>query len=215
MRSTIARLGIGLSLCVAGMSVALALEGGDAERGKAASAICMACHQPDGGGMNNAGAESWPRLAGQNADYLYRQLLAFKDGARSNATMLPFVGMLNDQQMRDLAVYYGGLPATASKEPPAVSDQLLKDGERLALHGDWDRYIPPCKTCHGSDHRGIGNAFPALAGQHPNYIAQQIHAWQRGTRHNDPDQLMSAIAVRMTAQDIDAVAAWLARQPVQ
>lgn len=215
MKFTIARLGVGLSLCVAGMSAALALEGGDVERGKTAAAICMACHQADGGGMDNAGAESWPRLAGQNAGYLYAQLQAFKDGSRSNATMLPFVSMLNDGQMRDLSAYYASLPMTAPRQHADVSAEVLKAGEKLALRGDWERYIPACKSCHGAEQLGIGAVFPALAGQHPTYIAQQIKAWRAATRRNDPDQLMAAIAARMNEQDIDAVAAWLARQPVQ
>ena len=214
MKSTIARLGMALGLCAL-VPAAQALEGADAARGKEASATCMACHQLDGSGLNNAGAESWPRLAGQNAEYLYRQLLSFKDSSRTNASMLPFVNMLDDQQMRDVAAYYASLPVTAPKEHAEVGEDVLKHGEQLATRGDWDRYIPPCATCHGTDQRGIGSAFPALAGQHPNYIAQQLHAWQRATRHNDPDQLMATIAARMNAQDIDAVAAWLARQPVQ
>lgn len=192
---------------------ALALDG-NAANGKASAAICTACHQADGNGMNIPGGESWPRLAGLDANYIYKQLVEFKGGKRVNASMMPFATMLNDQQMKDLAVYYSKLPA--GKAAGGGNDtELLAHGEKLATAGDWDRYIVPCGTCHGPGNQGAGEHFPGIAGQHAGYIESQLVAWQEGKRDNDPQHLMLAIAERMNERDIKAVAAWLSTQPAQ
>ncbi len=191
---------------------ALALNG-NAERGKASAAICSACHQADGNGMNIPGGESWPRLAGLDADYIYKQLVEFKGGKRVNASMAPFAMMLDDQQMKDLAVYYSKQPAKISAQ--GTDKELLAYGKKLVTLGDWDRYIVPCGTCHGPDNKGAGENFPGIAGQHAGYIESQLVAWQEGKRDNDPQHLMLAIAERMNDRDIKAVAAWLSTQPAQ
>ncbi len=183
------------------------------ERGKAASSTCVACHQQDGSGMAVPGAEAWPRIAGMDKDYMYAQLLAVKSGARQSVTMTPFVNMLTDEQMKDVATYYASLPVPKITFPE-VDAELLKHGEKLATKGDWDRYIIACASCHGVGSQGNGSVFPALAGQHPAYISQQITAWKKGTRKNDPQNLMGAIAERLNDRDIEAVSAWLARQAV-
>ena len=205
------------SLGVLGLlsSPAIAEVDGDATRGKQAAAVCNACHQPDGGGMNIPAGESWPRLAAMDAGYILKQLQDFSSGARVNASMQPFAKMLNEQQMRDVAVYYSQLPATAGKGGEQATEAQLARGEALASRGDWSKYIPSCDSCHGPDNQGAGSHFPGIAGQHAGYIAGQIRAWQQGERSNDPQHLMLAIAERMSEDDIQAVSAWLSRQPAQ
>lgn len=196
------------------ISSASALEG-DAKAGKEAAGVCVACHQPDGSGKNVPGGESWPALAGLDADYLYKQLLDIKSGARKSPTMEPFVSMFDDQQMKDLSVYYSQLPAAAGTGGEDASAEMLARGEQLATSGDWDKYIVPCKSCHGPDNQGAGVSFPGIAGQHAGYISDQLHAWQDGTRANDPQDLMLAIAERLDDEDIRAVSAWLSQQPAE
>ena len=190
-----------------------AADSGSAERGEEIAVTCVACHQADGSGANVPGGESWPRMAGLNADYLYKQLQSFKDGSRESATMQAFAGMLNEQQMRDISAYYAEMPPTPGKGGEEADDATLALGEKLATRGDWERYIPPCAGCHGPDNLGVGNSFPAIAGQNAGYIADQIRAWQAQRRNNDPLNLMAAIAERMDDRQIEAVSAWLARQP--
>lgn len=129
--------------------------------------------------------------------------------------MMPFASMLNEQQAKDVAVYYSELPAQGGKFDEGATEEELAHGEKLATLGDWDRYIVPCKTCHGPDNLGVGESFPRLAGQHAGYIADQLKAWQSGKRDNDPQHLMLAIAERLNDEDIRAVSQWLARQPAQ
>lgn len=188
---------------------------GDAKAGEQAAAVCVACHQTDGSGMNVPGGESWPALAGLNAEYLYKQLVDVKAGTRQSPSMVPFVNMLDDQQFKDLSVYYSELPATAGKFDPEATEEELAHGEKLATAGDWERYIVPCSSCHGPDNLGAGDVFPRLAGQQAGYISDQLYAWQSGKRDNDPQHLMLAIAERMNDEDIRAVSQWLARQPAQ
>lgn len=185
---------------------------GDATRGAQAAAVCTACHQADGSGMNIPGGESWPRLAGLDADYLSKQLHDYKSGARANSTMAPFAGMLNEQQIADVAVYYSEMPSTASKGGESADEATLKRGEQLALRGDWSRYIVSCKSCHGPDNQGAGSVFPGIAGQHAGYIENQLKAWKEETRSNDPNDLMGSVARRLSDEDIHAVAVWLANQ---
>ncbi len=188
---------------------------GDPEKGKlivtagdGSGAPCVACHGLDGAGNDLAG---FPRLAGMDAGYLVKQVRDYRSGARKSAVMSPNVDDLNDDQIADVAAYYATLN-TAPASLPSGSPGALALGEALTTKGDWDHYIVPCETCHGPGNVGVGSDFPKLAGQHPTYIKQQLKAWKTGTRNNDPNHLMLAIAKRLTETQIEAVAAWLARQ---
>lgn len=185
----------------------------DPAKGEETAKLCVACHQADGSGMDHPSGESWPRLAGLNAQYLYKQLLDVKSGSRQAPTMQPFVTMLNDEQMADVSAYYASLSVPAITGRSSDDEALLALGEKLATRGDWPRYIPPCSACHGPDNLGVGSAFPALAGQHAGYIEQQLRNWQEDKRQNDPDDLMVSIAKRLTDEDITAVSIWLSQQP--
>jgi len=177
-----------------------------ATQGDGSGAPCLACHGADGAGMDAAG---YPRLAGLDAGYLLKQMRDYNAGTRVSPVMQPNIDNFNDQQLQDLAAYYASLPVPATSGNPPASEEQLALGRKLAEEGDWDNYIPPCSSCHGPGNRGVGADFPALAGQHPNYIRSQLQAWQSNQRNNDPNLLMTAIAERLTAEQIDAVAAYL------
>lgn len=188
----------------------------DPEQGKAAAAICSSCHKADGSGQNIPDGESWPRLAGLDEDYLTKQMHDFKTGKRKNPSMEAFAQMLTDEQIGHVSAWFSSLPATNAQSADAqeYSTELLERGQKLAIEGDWDNYIVPCSSCHGPDNLGAGKEFPAIAGQHFGYIREQLLSWQSGERHNDAQGLMASIAKRMSNEDINAVAAWLATQPV-
>ncbi|WP_372963899.1 cytochrome c [Marinobacter sp.] len=185
---------------------------GDATRGAEVANLCVACHQADGSGMHIEGGESWPRLAGLNASYFAKQIHDLKNGTRQSATMTPFVGMLDDQKIADVAAYYSQMKPTAGQGGEDADEATLKRGEQIAERGDWANYIVSCKSCHGPGNRGAGDVFPGIAGQHAGYIKAQLNAWKAGTRKNDPQDLMGTIARRMSDKDIHAVAVWLANQ---
>ena len=75
---------------------------GNAEAGKAKSTTCAACHGADGVST----VPSFPKLAGQNRDYLYHSLKAYKSGKRKNPIMTGQVQALTDTDMQDLAMYF-------------------------------------------------------------------------------------------------------------
>jgi len=180
-------------------------------QGDGSGAPCMACHGMDGAGNN---AASFPRLAGLDADYIAKQMRDYNAGTRVSAIMQPNVDNLSEQQILDVAAYYAE-QAVPAAQAATGNEELLALGEKLANRGDWDQYIPACESCHGPDNQGVGSTFPGIAGQHGNYIRQQLHAWRSGARHNDPNQLMTGVAERLTEQQIEAVAAYLgSRQAV-
>lgn len=176
------------------------------------AAPCIACHGVDGVGQAEAG---YPRLAGLNAEYLQKQLDDFASGTRVSAVMKPSASSLSEDERRALALYYSKLPLPASLAKPTTpmppTDSL---GAKLAIRGDWSRDVPGCVQCHGPAGVGVGAHFPPLAGQSATYIAAQLQAWQQGTRHNDPLQLMQHLSAALTPQDIQAVSAWFAAQPL-
>ncbi len=90
-------------LAVAAASVPLATQAaGDPAAGKAKSAVCAACHGPDGNSTN----PMWPKLAGQHAQYLAKQLRDFRAGRRNDPMMAPMAKPLSDQDIENLAAYF-------------------------------------------------------------------------------------------------------------
>lgn len=175
------------------------------------SPACAICHQADGAGNAAAG---FPRLAGLNEHYMTQQLNSFLDGSRVNPVMQASIQGLDPQQLADVSAYYASLPIPKMPAVTVTEEQLAR-GQQLVEHGDWSKYVPSCQSCHGPGNNGVGDTFPALAGQHAGYLKQQLLDWQKDVRQNDPNQLMIFIAKRMDADDIDAVTAYLASLPTQ
>lgn len=175
-----------------------------AAKGSGAALACQICHGAKGEGQREAG---FPRLAGQPAGYLYKQLRDFADGRRENAQMQPIAGAMSEAQMRDVAAYYASLPGWQA--PAGQSPATSGPGWRLATRGDWSKNMPACFACHGAAGAGIPPHFPALAGQPAAYLRAQIKAWQTGRRDNDPQGLMKSVADAMSDAEIDAVSVYL------
>ncbi len=64
--------------------------------------MCAACHGADGNSTNPL----WPKLAGQHAAYLVKQLKDFKSGARKDPMMGPMASPLSEADMENLAAFY-------------------------------------------------------------------------------------------------------------
>ena len=183
-------------------SATAALAAGDATAGKAKSATCAACHGLDG----NSTIAQYPKLSGQSADYLVKQLQEFKSGARANPIMLGMVAPLSAQDMEDLAAYFASQPVTRAAADPALAPQ----GEALFRGGNLSSGIAACSACHGAN--GAGNPaakFPAIAAQHADYIQAQLKAFRAMERTNDAGQMMRNITVKMTDPEIKAVASYI------
>lgn len=169
--------------------------------------MCVTCHGEQGEGMPDQG---FPRLAGLNEGYLQTQLDAFANGERVNETMTPIARLLNKDDRAALARHFAGLKTPSAHADPAINNP---EGERLALKGRWSQGLPACTQCHGTQGAGVGASFPALAGQSARYIENQLHAWQEGTRTPGPLGLMPVIALKLSAEDIKAVAGYFSALP--
>lgn len=175
---------------------------GDVEAGKAKSATCAACHGADG----NASLTMYPKIAGQHAEYLYKQLQEFKSGARPDPVMAGMVAALSDQDMKDLAAYFSSQTMSAGSTP----EDVVAAGELLYRGGDMERGIPACIACHGP--RGVGHSlagFPKISFQHPDYIKSQLEKFRSGDRANDMNGMMGDIAVKLTDKDIEILSKYI------
>jgi cytochrome c553 len=202
MKNTYAGL---LSLVlVAATAQADGLVEGDAEAGKNKAITCAACHGQDGNSVN----PEWPSIAGQHARYSVEQLQAFKGGLRNNALMLGQVMTLTDEDMRNLAVYFEGMPAAAK----SVADPSTVDrGERIYRGGDRENNTAACIACHGPT--GSGNpaaSVPSVRGQYAVYSAAQLRLYASGERKSDgATRVMRDIAAKLSEEDIVAVASYM------
>jgi cytochrome c553 len=173
-------------------------------------APCMACHSADGGGQAAAG---FPRLAGLPQAYLRKQLDDFANGSRTNATMQPVAIALSDAERDAVAAYYSKLLIPDATPASAPAGDIAQRAQTLATRGRWPNGLPACEQCHGPGGIGVGDHFPPLAGQSAVYLGNELHAWQQGSRRNDPLQLMQSIASKLSDADIAAISAWYASQP--
>lgn len=181
-----------------------AVAGGDAAAGEAKSAICAACHGVDG----NSTVAMWPKIAGQHAQYIERQLKLMKSGARQVPEMMGIVAGLDEQDFADLAAYY----ATQSVSPGVADPALVELGERIYRAGIPKREVPACMSCHGP--AGEGNPltdYPALAGQHATYTAKALTRYEDGQTWGDDElsRVMTEVADSLLAAEIEALASYI------
>lgn len=181
----------------------VALSGGDA----GAQSACHTCHGLKGEGDGRLA----PRLAGLNSGYLARQLIFFAEGQRQHDHMHWIARQLTPEQRIRVSAYYAALPAPPLEPDPSVTLECSPVAEALYMHGDPERGIEPCATCHGEDGRGIGQGNPSLLGQPAPYVAQQLHAWRSGKRYGDPLDVMLHPAQALEVDEIIPLAAYISR----
>lgn len=201
-------LSLTLLFSVAGANQAFAFDG-DAKAGKDKAAVCAACHGADG----NSPVAMYPKIAGQHAHYIEKQLKDFKAGmtsggkeGRNNAIMGGMAMPLSEQDMKDVAAYFASQKMTAGSTP----EDVVAEGERLYKAGNAERGIPACAACHGP--RGNGTSlsnFPKISFQHPDYVKAQLEAFRKGERANDPNNMMRDIAKKLTDHDIEVLSKYL------
>ena len=188
---------IGL-LCILISSTAIAE--GNPVAGKSKSLICSGCHMRDGNSKN----PNYPILAGQGQDYLIKQLLDFKSGARKEEHMTPIVEAVSVEDIKDIAAYFSIQTRIPGATPPPTSSL----GEQLFQNGN--KTVNACAGCHAAD--GKGNPalkFPSLAGQHADYVVKMLKEFRSAARNNDQQAVMRDSAKDLTDPDIDALAAYI------
>jgi len=173
-----------------------------------ANQVCASCHAADGNGT----APANPKIAGQFADYLHKQLLDFKPQqgkkpARESPIMMGMVANLSEADMKGLAAFYAG----QKLKPAAAADKdLVALGQKIWRGGNAANGVPACAGCHGPAGAGMPAQYPRLAGQYSEYIVSQLKAFKEGGRANDPNGMMRGVAARMSEREIRAVAEYAA-----
>jgi cytochrome c553 len=165
-------------------------------QGKSAQQLigaCSRCHGEDG----NASGQ-YPDLAGQQAEYIAKQLMDFKSGARKNSQMSPFVRVLSEEDMRTLGEYYAD---EFPQRQRGVDKELAEQGKSIAAELN-------CASCHQKNYRGV-NQIPRISRQNRVYLANQMKAFRDGKRNND-NGLKSTFMNKLTNEQIKALSHYFA-----
>jgi cytochrome c553 len=171
--------------------------------------VCAQCH----GATGTSTSADIPNLAGQHAEYLVRQLRAFRDHSRSDAlgaqNMWKASHHLDDPQIDATAAYYA--TRTPLRQPVLGTPAQIAAGEKIFFGAAQKQGVPPCSGCHGSD--GVGKTlFPRLAGQHMRYLVTQLTVFQRSEQRPDGAVMMS-VSHALGDEDIANAAAFLQSLP--
>lgn len=164
-------------------------------------ALCASCHGTDG----NSPIAEHPKLAKLQPSYFVRQMEDFKKGRRKSTVMQGIVAGIDEKDFQAFAAHFN------QQNPPAPGkgdSRLLPQGKEIFYEGIVGSAVPACSGCHKDDGTGT-NRYPRLAGQHPQYLVQQMLNYKSGARDNDDRGLMRAVAQRMNEAEIRAVAEYI------
>ncbi len=173
-----------------------------------AETVCVACHGADG----NSALPANPILAGQGADYLFKQLTEFKapegkTAVRNNPIMGGMTATLSTEDMLSLAHYFS---QQKRKSATATDPKLVASGKEIWRKGDFDKGIPACSGCHGPAGAGVPAQYPRLSGQYAEYTELQLKNFRSEERSNDPAKMMRTIADKLSDKQIKAVSDYIA-----
>lgn len=175
---------------------------GDIERGRTAYADCQGCHRRDGSGR---AALSIPRLAGQHASVLIKQIVDIRSGARLNPPMKPVVDEPHHtmQAFADMAAFLQSLPVTGTVEK----------GPGTAAARGQTLFARDCAGCHGDRGEGRAELFhPMLAAQHYSYLLRELGLIREGSRGNSSAAMVQLLK-GYGPDDLQALADYLSNLP--
>ncbi|MGE5547993.1 MAG: c-type cytochrome [Solirubrobacterales bacterium] len=160
---------------------------------------CTACHGEDAKTPMDAG---YPKLAGQNADYVFGQLKDIKSGARANGltadTMKPILEDVTEPQMRAIADWLATLGPITGKGDAA------HPGKQLFM-------TKTCVACHGKDGtKPVLKNYPAIAGQDKAYMITQMKDIKTSVRKNGLTAAMQPVMHLVTDEELETIADFLA-----
>jgi cytochrome c553 len=170
---------------------------------KVQSENCQECH-----GLNGiSSSPSFPKLAGQYAEYIEKQLKDFQSGKRQHPIMNAMAEGLSEDDLTDIATYFASNPTMqgdgTGENPIAIE---------IFTHGDMERGIPACQSCHGETGKGKATPTetrPVIGGQHTNYLREQLRNWRSGARNNSPNGIMNIVAKHLSDTEIEALSQYI------
>jgi cytochrome c553 len=177
----------------------------DTEARKLATEVCASCHGPRGESISPA----FPRLAGQQAQYVEEQLKAFRDRTRADpmaqAYMWGMTSQLNDPTIKALSRYYAGQKAVSGR---VSNSKLEEQGRTIYRSGIPAGNVEACVNCHGANGEGTAT-FPRLAGQHAEYLVKQLVLFKSQLRSDTNAPTMHKISAGMSFEQMEAVGSYL------
>ena len=180
-------------------SVACVTVAGDAKLGAEKAEVCFGCHGEEG----NSEVPMFPKLAGQSARYIVKQIFDFQGGTRTEETMAGMAMMVeNRADAQDIAAYFAKQKRMTGV--PAEGDAIKLADKGKALYTKLT-----CITCHGESGEGKASLFPVIGGQHKDYLVKQLQDLRSGERKNDKTNLMAPLAKKMSDDQIEAVAEYM------
>lgn len=171
---------------------------GDPDAGRVKSAMCQGCHGEDG----NSTMPNFPKLAGQYAVYIQKQIHDFQGNSRSDPVMSGMAATVTDNQdLLDISAYF-------------ASQQKMKGDNPVVNEAGRKRFLDDngCVNCHGVNGKGMapGNPVaPVIGGQHKEYLIKQLNDFKNNARTNEKSGMMPMIAGFMDDAEIEAVADYL------
>lgn len=198
MKKLIAGVVLGLGLSVAAHGA------GDPEAGEANSALCATCH---GAGGAEPIMGVYPKLSGLGETYLYRQMLAIRDGDRVVPEMTGMLDSMSDDNLQNLAAYFDQQSMPVGQADP----ELVEVGQALYRGGNLASGLAACAACHNPQGKGNKPAgYPHLGGQSAEYVAKSLRDYRSGARAGGTTaQIMVDIASRLTDAEIEAVSDYI------
>ncbi len=179
---------------------------GDPVAGKFKSRLCQGCHAEDG----NSLTDLVPKLAGQNAAYITKQVRNFQAGLRNHAIMNDLAATVNDAELADIAAYFSSLEKMKGNGSAASPV-----GKNLFINGDMSRMVVACTTCHGVNGKGLEPnpaMIPVIGGQNKDYLFKQLVNFRNGDRNNSLEGIMNGMTKSLTDAELEALAAYISAQ---
>ena len=179
---------------------------GDPVAGKEKSQLCQGCH----GEYGISNEPLIPKLAGQYAKYIAKELRNYQAGTRSHRIMNAMAATISDDDLADIAAYFAS--QNKMKGDGSADNQL---GKELFLTSDRSKMRLACVNCHGVRGKGLDprvSMFPVIGGQHKDYIRRQLVNFRGGYRTNSPNAIMNRIANSLTDDELEALAEYVSVQ---
>jgi len=167
------------------------------------TSTCVACHGADG----NSQVGLWPSLAGQNFNYLKKQLLLIQSGQRSVPEMTGLMEKFSEKEIEGIASFYSNKKTNIGR----ASKELVDLGSKLYYVGNLEKGIPACYACHSPKGRGNYPAgYPLLSGQKTDYISKTLKDYRSGVRqYSDQSAIMVSISYKLDDKEIAALASFI------
>jgi cytochrome c553 len=148
---------------------------------------CGACHGVNG----NSKSDMMPSIARVDVAYFKRQIENYAAGKRTSPEMEPYAKQIQFLGVESIAGFF----AAQKREPTSwrVAPESIARGRAAST---------PCMACHGQDGRAdVARLVPALAGQPPGYLAQQMVLFKIETRDPSEALLLAKKAIMRVTPD--------------